>query len=464
MSGHDSEPTEVPGYHEVLPKYSRIFEKSVHTYLDHLPVPRPGSYDPVSPLIPPFRREETPYIDNANDYQDGESAGDGIPAHLRHHDPFKIRIPLHHFRILMMRCEVLQSTVNTLERKPWAHDSDQVLQSYYRNMRYAAIKARKLAQDLLSDELQARAEYWAGRGCGGLRDWQDAVSHFTAAMKFDAPRGGSNQGEVGQGGGLSQNEREDVGFLLQSVKRRRDLKRERAKEGDRGPLEHVDDWEEPAWMPDRERLAEMAKKEADGAKRRSARYSQQFGANAIGEMVLAKEDIEAVHQRFEIADGKQSFRRRLGKEEWLWILHGDQKERGADAPVGIPPGRLRQLSDVSCASPSASTHTMPEMMRDGRGSSGKKSESSGVIDTVASPSPSPSLSPTAARRGLSQRRKHHLEPINTTSTTQRKARNFGTESDLSSPSDSSSKGEMVDIGLDDTPRPASKSTSKDDDV
>ena len=130
MSAHDTQPLGVPSFHDVLPKYMSAFGRSIHAYLDELPAPadRAEPYENVSALIQPFREDDT-----AHSYKDEDASVDGMPVHLRDHDAFRTR----------MRCEVWQSTINALERKPWAQESDRddKLSQHYSKMRHVAIKA-----------------------------------------------------------------------------------------------------------------------------------------------------------------------------------------------------------------------------------------------------------------------------------------------------------------------------------
>jgi hypothetical protein len=216
MSTHDTQPLNSPPFHDVLPSY---ISADKHTRLDKLAVPLSSTtsaepYDCVSALIPPFREEDGSV--HSRQYKDGSF--DGIPAHLRDHDAVRTRMRLIRFRIYLMRCEVLQSTINALERKSWGKNLDRsdTLDCYYSKIRHQARKLQQLAEALDSLGLQARCEYWTGRGNGGLKDWEAAKSYFAAAIKLDVPNVTYASGRTQQRG-LLQHEKDDVESLLQSV-------------------------------------------------------------------------------------------------------------------------------------------------------------------------------------------------------------------------------------------------------
>jgi hypothetical protein len=485
MSAHDTQPLGVLPLHDILPKYMSAFDSTMHTYLDTLevhspsPADRSGSYDYVSALVPPFREEETTL-------QDEDVSPDGIPAHLKDHDASRTRMRLVRLRTYLMRCEVLQSTVNSLERKPWTQDSnrDSELAQLYSNIRNSATKAKGLAEALQSRDLQARCEYWAGRGCGGLKDWQAALTHFSVAIKLDVPDDTFAKGDP-RPRGLLQHEKNDVEFLLKSVTERHEtwlLKSEEARkasqvsEATQGPLEEVD-WEEmrgPSWIPDRDRMYHIAQRQFAKKKLGVKRRSRMVNIDEE-ETPLGKDEVAAVNQRLEIADDRQVVRRVLSAEEWRYILHGDEstkkrsenmKRKSSGMHHQPPADRQRQHSKTSytsytsSAAPSSnnsSTHHTPEMPNlaselDGLLNS-DDSESLSPEQTSRSPSSQGSPTPSAAG-SLQQRRnlKLKLPPIST-SKIRKDARLDGSEAVqgvVSSPTKSNkSEGEMVEVVLDD---------------
>jgi hypothetical protein len=442
MSAHHTQPLGVPPFHDVLPKYMSAFGNNIHAYLDELPVRSPSpaeraeSSGHVSALILPFRDED----DTVHSRKDRDVSIDGIPVHLRDHDAFRTRMHLVHFRTLLMRCEVLQSTINALERKPWTDDTNQDNKSsqHYSTMRHVTIKARKSTEALGSRDLQARCEYWAGRGCGGLKDWEAAKTHFKNAIKLDVPNDNYDDGTV-RTRGLLKHEKEDVAFLLQSVTKRHDewlYKAETARKASLGSsdshraIENID-WEDvkgPSWTPDRDRMYELARKEfskkSSGAKRRSRMLS----IVSDEENPFDREEVAAVNSRLDIEDDRQAIRRVLSAEEWQYILHGDKEtekrqesgnRKSMNAYHAPPADRSRQHSKTSWASESvASEYTnknnTPDLAKEleGKwsGSDGTQSRSPSPEQISRSPSPERTHSP---QESLQQRGNLKLPPIDT---------------------------------------------------
>jgi hypothetical protein len=488
MSAHDTRPP----FHDVLPRYMSGFDSNMHKYLDGLevhppsPADRAGSYNGVSALVPPFCEEET-------SLQDEHVSTDGIPAHLRDCDASRTRMRLIRFRTYMMRCEVLQSTVNSLERKPWTQDTnrDSELACFYSIIRNSATRARGLAEALQSCDLQARCEYWAGRGCGGLKDWQAALTHFSAAIKLDVPNDTAAKGDP-RPRGLLQHEKNDVEFLLKSVTERHEtwlLKSEEARkasqvsEASQRPLEDVD-WEEmrgPSWTPDRDRMYHIAQrqfaKKKLGVKRRSRMVSIDEEETPLG-----KDEVAAVNQRLEVADERQVFRRVLSAEEWRYILHGDEstkkrsesmKRKSSGTHHQPPVDRQRQHSKTSytsytsSAAPSSNgsqNHTpeVPNLASELEGLLNDDSESSSSSPEQTSRSPSSQGSPTRSAAGsLQERRNLKLPPISTSKIRKepRLDKAEVVQGVVSSPTESNkSEGEMVEVVLDDPPRRAPESS------
>jgi hypothetical protein len=438
------------------------FGNNIHAYLDELPdrssspIDPAEPYDCVSPLIPPFREEE----DIVDSPQDGDVSIDGIPVHLRDHDAFRTRMRLVHFRTLLMRCEVLQSTIHALERKPWAHDSDRddKLSHHYSKMRHVAVKARKQAEALESRDLQARSEYWAGRGCGGLKDWEAAKTHFKNAIKLDVANKKYSDGTV-LARGLLKHEKEDVDFLLQSVTKRHEEwlhKTEAARKvslDSHRAMENID-WENmsgPSWTPDRDRMYELAKRQFGKKDSGGKRRSRMLSAVDEDEIRLGKEDMATANQRLDIADDRQVIRRVLSPQEWHYIFHGDKetekrnesfKRKSMNAP---PADRSRQHSKTSLASESvASSHTSksntPNLAKEleGEWSGSDATQTRSPSPEQASWSPSPEHTPSS----LQQRRRHKLPPIDTS----------GVRKEEKVEEEKASKSEIVKIRLDDTPR------------
>lgn len=157
--------------------------------------------------------------DVANTEDINDAPEDGVPAHLKMQDSFGTRASLVELRTLLMRCQVLQATMNNVERKPWKHYAKAAPYPHYSKMRKIAYRARKVAERLESSELQARCEYWAGRGCGGMKDWGAAADHFASAMQLDVENDTYPSGRT-RLRGLRPNEKEDVEILQRDASQR----------------------------------------------------------------------------------------------------------------------------------------------------------------------------------------------------------------------------------------------------
>ncbi|KAL7778484.1 hypothetical protein CFE70_007984 [Pyrenophora teres f. teres 0-1] len=333
-------------------------------------------YACVSPLLGPSQYEEDSVDDHESDIADKDLAN-GFPTHLRPEDAFWTRMRLVQIRNFLIRCQLLYITVRCMERKPWKPHSDIQLDRYYKKIRYLAIKARNIAEAIGGDDLRARAEYWAGRGCGGLQDWQGAMTHFAAAMKFDVPNFTDEKGKLLQRG-LLQDEKDDVEFLLQSVKQReQDLQQKKEnvhkeKYGDGHPNLHPPDikWhllKGPRWTPDRDRVVEIAKQQY-GGKRRSV---TRFTSTETGVSDYTKEEVKFIYQRMSKDDGKEFPRKMLSEEEWRYIMRGNERrydeegspqqsqhsESSIDTDALLPPNISNSSSEEGFALQSSTTIT-----------------------------------------------------------------------------------------------------------
>jgi hypothetical protein len=120
---------------------------------------------------------------------------------------------------MLMRCQVLQSILQSLEGKPWsANHNDEVFWKY-EEMRELAYKARQLTEETQNMGLQARCEYWAGRACIGTDDPVAAADHLKRARMLDVSGHPISTGER-QIPSLTRKERLDLDALLQSTMQR----------------------------------------------------------------------------------------------------------------------------------------------------------------------------------------------------------------------------------------------------
>ena len=292
-------------------------------------------YECVSPLLSPSqdKAESTTYdvIDAAD-----QMIEDGVSSYLKPENAFRTRMRLVQFRNYLIRCQLLYLTVQSMERKPWKWHSHAQLAQYYSNIRCLAIKACSVSEAIGSDDLRARAEYWAGRGCGGLQDWQAAITHFAAAIKFDVPNYTDEKGTAFQRG-LLQDEKDDVEFLLHSVKQRYqewERRKEDAQKAESGvgathnyPIElHWEGLKDARWTPDQDRIIHIAKQQY-GSKRRSM---TRFASTETGASDYTNHEVHFIFQRMSLDDENKLVRKTLSEEEWRYIIGGDESRYGGE--------------------------------------------------------------------------------------------------------------------------------------
>ncbi|KAE8859892.1 hypothetical protein PTNB29_07123 [Pyrenophora teres f. teres] len=435
-------------------------------------------YACVSPLLSPSQYEEDSVNDHESDIADKDLAN-GFPTHLRPEDAFWTRMRLVQIRNFLIRCQLLYITVRCMERKPWKPHSDIQLDRYYKKIRYLAIKARNIAEAIGGDDLRARAEYWAGRGCGGLQDWQGAMTHFAAAMKFDVPNFTDEKGKLLQRG-LLQDEKDDVEFLLQSVKQReQDLQQKKEnvhkeKYGDGHPNLHPPDikWhllKGPRWTPDRDRVVEIAKQQYGGKRRSMTRFT----STETGVSDYTKEEVKFIYQRMSKDDGKEFPRKMLSEEEWRYIMRGDERrydeegspqqsqhsESSIDTDALLPPNISNSSSEEGFAWESSRVTSLD--------SNNKHLQERPTVSNPVPPSPRPSALfnmenrdvPPSPRPSIKDRRKKKVGRIfmppeqtrRLASRASRASRRSGGSGDSAETGDEESEGEMVDVRLDNTP-------------
>jgi hypothetical protein len=314
----------------------------VRRFINDLPSPLPpnGTFDYPSPLDRPFRGGELS-ITSTSDITPAIIAN-GVPIQLKKNAVLRHRMRMAESQMCLIHCEVLQSTINILERRPWEQHSkaEAKVHHCYRKIQKLADKAHLLAEATSNHDLQARSNYWRGRGCGGLRDWGAAISHFGAAIMLDVPQGGLKNGSR-RPRGLLPNERGDVDLLLQSVTQRykewiqeeeEARKAMHGEEASPSPIEntHREELKGPPWRPHQDRMVHLAKQQCE-TQGHSERLQSQLRSGEYAGTLFSDEDVAAVDERLNVHDGRQEIRRSINADEWLYVLHGDQttKKRAA---------------------------------------------------------------------------------------------------------------------------------------
>jgi hypothetical protein len=370
MSIHTTQPLSVYALQNELPKHTASPTNNVCAYIEDLPFTtvRRGSFVCALPSISLFREDEG-RINNSTTDGTGELVIDGIPAELRDWDGYRSRMRMIKCRLYLLRCEVLQSTANAVEQRAWAQCLNVSTHQYYGKILKYALKAQQLADVTSNHDLQARSEYWSGRGCGGLCDWGAAASHFAAAMKLDVPNDNSRDKQRQQRDVLPV-KKDDVGFLLGSVTRRYEKemqKKEQARKANHGqdtspsPTEDVQRKmpKRPGWMPYYEHMTHLGKQQSGGVL--DQLLSCDYGST------LNKEEMTALKKRLSLNDGKQEIRKTFSAQEWLIILRGEEATKKCSDSVGSHSSTHRQGQHSGpCQTPSpassinASKHTSPE--------------------------------------------------------------------------------------------------------
>lgn len=113
---------------------------------------------------------------------------------------------------MLLRCQVIQATVQSIQCRPWVKNVAASIQNHYEIMKQLAYEACLLAEGVQGPGLQARSEYWAGRACAGTDDLHAAVEHFERAKLLDPYAIGEEQSF-----GLAAKEKKDLNVLLQKV-------------------------------------------------------------------------------------------------------------------------------------------------------------------------------------------------------------------------------------------------------
>ncbi|XP_014551377.1 hypothetical protein COCVIDRAFT_62320, partial [Bipolaris victoriae FI3] len=234
------------------------------------------------------------------------------------------------FHLFILRCQVLQSMSDILERNPRTDEVKSDIQTNYRKICRFASKAEKLTEGFDDTTLQARSEYWAGRGCGGLGHWLSAKMHFGNAIKLDTPNNANNHNNL-QHRGLRPNERADVRFLLQIVTQRNDRcvrKREEARKTlSELEFEEVDwdkeDMKDHRWTPYRDCMKRAAKQQVEICHKTGTPMNHLLTSDGQPANILKQKEINMVLERLAKRDGKALLCMTLNAEEWRYIFRGD---------------------------------------------------------------------------------------------------------------------------------------------
>lgn len=283
-------------------------------------------------------------------------AADDQATYFNKNRMYKRRIGLSLFHLLMSRCQALQCIVNASECKPQTQKSTLDIHINYSKILSFAQEARKIAEELESVALEARSAYWAGRGCGGLRDWQTATIHFTNAVRLDASYSNLEHTRAHYGG-LLRHEKEDVEFLLQNAKQRynewthKTKKPQKKQDGQDVETANLRDMRDPSWTPNRDFRNWAAKQQLDKNRKAGRRRNVFLPKEGQEVRKLWKYEIPIIRKRLEILDGKNTFRRTLNADEWFYVLRGnlaikddnistnhqDEKEPGSKTDITTTP-------------------------------------------------------------------------------------------------------------------------------
>jgi hypothetical protein len=323
----------------LLPKHVSAFEYAMRPFLDALAddsherllqLPRTHQVASSTKLLP-----LTDSVDTICDSEEQKiPKEDGLPeygtsAHLWERDTFTISMQQTQLSVYLTHCTTLQGIIDQVQREPWKYSTNQSAAWYYGKMVELSYKARTLAEALKSDELQARCEYWAGRGCGGSRDYGAAEKHFHQAILLDVPNDKYKNGRA-RPRGLLPKEKADVRFLLNSCHERaknhrhygkrmmQEVERLRAMADEDGlPLDAYTDQiqqtmpSSPPWLPDRDRLVALAKLQFEKS---SPKLEQALEEEAQVGVQTGDKYVQAEN------------RQRLTKKEWVYIKYGDVHE------------------------------------------------------------------------------------------------------------------------------------------
>lgn len=330
-----------------LAKYKSAFEyamrplsddllKGVSEIQTHLPplTLQEAQSDAASPLMPCLGDDQ---ISFASESKNSNSIPEyGTPTYLKKKYSFRTHIQLIQLRNLLMQCAILLPMAHETERKPWVVNTKRPPSWYYSKIRRLAYKARSFAECLESQDLLARCEYWLGRGCGGTRDYQAAMDHFKLAIKLDI------ENELHTSGrpvlrGLRPAEKADVHFLLGSASDRyedwmkrtaHDMNLARQLPDASGiPVEvylHRTAQYSPLWMPDRDRVIELARVTFDVPNDHNRPLIGMCQKSTSGE-INKLEDAVGAQWKVDDEQVRKMIRKSLSRREWHYIHHGDTR-------------------------------------------------------------------------------------------------------------------------------------------
>ncbi|KAJ8114161.1 hypothetical protein OPT61_g3884 [Boeremia exigua] len=109
---------------------------------------------------------------------------------------------------ILLRCQVLQRTINIFAHRPWTANGHKMRFRYAERMQDLAHKARQLAAGLKDPGLQIRCEFWAGCASAAADDLSVAMYHFETVRGHDF--------------GLLPQERRNFDLVLLAMERLRD--------------------------------------------------------------------------------------------------------------------------------------------------------------------------------------------------------------------------------------------------
>jgi hypothetical protein len=292
--------------------------------------------------------------------ENGDSPESRSAAPIKKRSEFASRIQHVAIQTALVQCTMLQNTVQQLGRRPWDISVTHTARWHYVKICALAFRAIQLSQALESRGLQARSEYWAGRGCAGMRHYQAAEAHFRETIQLQKLSQDDGSGTL-QPQGLLPTELENVAFLiescrarLQNQKRRSDktveIAQQEATKGNKSLQDCLDEPSmiSPPWMPDRDRMMELARRQF-GETKTLSKISQPFvdPKQAWTLEFEVREQIKMESEELRIMTTK-----RLSEQEYEYIMHGErrQAEQPPRPATKLLDRREMELSPISTQS------------------------------------------------------------------------------------------------------------------
>lgn len=121
-------------------------------------------------------------------------------------------------KAMLLRCQVLQETILSLERKHETSNNNASVQHHYDTMRDLAYRACVLSQGLHDYDLLARSEWWAGHAIAGINDQIQAMRHREAERMLGQACLDNQDGN--QGSDLAAREKQKNDAPLQNIVQR----------------------------------------------------------------------------------------------------------------------------------------------------------------------------------------------------------------------------------------------------